>query len=237
MKKIVTAFIILLCLCQVHFLCISVADFYELSSGSTDDGMNAFSHGNPLAYNEAVIIDGTLHSGSNKWLALSEAVLLYPSVAVPQLYNDCALEACSFELNAGSYVYQESRNPVTIPVIPGNIKRIRLLYSDGLTGYCVDFFTAGVRDDYERIPVAQDGFIIKEQETGIVMGVLQQNHLGSVYIFDGDAMPVKNEVEPGLFVSGIFFGTSQLTEFNAEQVFRNPEFINLLQGLYDFVKS
>ena len=199
-----------------------------------------------LRYNEAVVLDGTLYAGSERWIQYADALRYHPSLRLPERYRDCTLRACIVSLSTLDANFTEPGQVVALPDRPRDVTYIGANYSDGVIAYSFSFFTGKINDRYHRKPVGGEGFLLSTVESGveIVRGIgIKRGGSGSagsftLYLFDGDAVPDEPyEIEPGVFIYGILTETSKVTAASAPTLLTDPELQNLFEALIRFVCS
>ena len=190
-----------------------------------------------LAYNEAVLQDDTLYAGSYRWMTYSEALRYYPTLPLPQVYQGCSIEECMVMLSTFNLPDCTPGQIITLPDGPQNAQTIMALYSDGTTGYKIEFNAAEVKDSYTRQMVGENGFLLttRENNADVVQGVgLQRGEL-TLYLMNGDVSGLMDAGD-GISVHALMYGTSKVTVENASDYLADPELTALFEALCQFVQ-
>jgi len=193
-----------------------------------------------LAYHEVMLLDDILYQGSVRWMTLDETLRYHPSLPVPEHYKDCLIQACMVRLTIPNTLQLESGVIVALPSNPQNVSSISALYSDGVVSYILRFITSKITDNYKRLPIGEESFILTVKESGMINGIGLERRgntpsdTRTFYLFEGNASDEPFEIEPNIFVNGLIDETSLVTKENAQALLEDPDLTRIFEVLIDF---
>ena len=157
-------------------------------------------------------------------LTLEQALTLYPELPLPETFQGLPLQCCK----VAKFSLQEA---------PANKSPFEIIaiYSDEKALKSISFYSVPLKDDRVRIPVTENGFILKgvldKANTIVGIGLTQGENV--IYCQDGDV--VASEAPWSISDYSLLSGTSKATSENAADLLVDAELTGLFDALIAFV--